>query len=358
MNRASTALAVVLLTLTAAFSAHASPDAVVVSERLIVSNDAFIAGLYTNLDLDDPSSVFRYVYRRIPGQVSVYPSEGYYYWQFPARGLVIRGCFTLQAKSRDLGEMGFGFVGCVSDPNGAAPSYGASGSLDLKRDEGVRLDRIDEWTYRARFEGKSVTFHLIDPGLDPPAPDRIHPDEEYVGTSFDESGLRFHLLFNRRIERMYWMLADEEFFPEVLALVSENLVLGERTRFVFYADRAFRRRILVGVQGDNVRWNSWYDGPFDQLPDTHVKAGRIDLRRYLVAHAGLGPEAIDEYGYYPDRDGVRIALTPYTIYNDLEDLSFVDDVVDSGATGSELYERITREVYLPPRSALAAVASE
>ncbi|MCA9752284.1 MAG: hypothetical protein KC591_08850 [Gemmatimonadetes bacterium] len=327
---------------------------VVVSERLVATNDAFVAGLYTNLDLDDPWAVFRYVFARMHEDVMVYPSEGYYYWRFPVRGVTVRGCFMLPARTRDLGQLGFGYISCLSDPTPDPPAYGAGGALDVTAGDGLRLDRIDDWTYRARFEGKTVTFHLYDPGLVAPDRARLSADEEYVGTTFDESGLRFHLLFNRRVERLYWMLDDAGFVPEVLTLVSKDLALGERTKFVFFVDRALDRKILVGVQGDNVRWNSWYDGPFDQLPDTYVKLGRIDLRHYLAAHGGLTPDEIDEFGFYPERDGVRIAVTPYVIYNDLTDLRFVEAAADSGFSGTDLYERITREIYVEPARPRAA----
>ena len=332
------ALATMVLAARAGFAAPGEPPG-------LTTNDAFVSGLYTNLNLDDPIDVFRFVFENLPDEVTIFPSEGYYYFEFPARGLLVTGSLALFARSRDAGEASFGYVSRVAGPTKEYPSYGAGGSLTLTRAEGFELVCESEWRYRAGYRGKTVTFRLQDPGLVPPDPARLHEDEEYVASSFDESGLRFHLLFHGRAGRLYWMLADEGFVPEVLAIVSPNLARGERTKFVFFLDRELDRRILVGVYGEEVRWNSWYDGPFDQLPDTHVKAGRVAIRPYLETQYRLERGEIDDFGYYTGREGVRVPVAPYLVYEDLDELSFIDDCVADGLPGSKLYPRITEQVY-------------
>jgi hypothetical protein len=47
--------------------------------------------------------------------------------------------------------------------------------------------------------------------------------------------------------------------------------MGKRTGFAFYQDGLRHRKILVGVYEANYRLNTYFDGPFDQLPDNFIE---------------------------------------------------------------------------------------
>ena len=309
----------------------------------LLTNDAFITGLHTDLALEDVRAVFSYIFSRLDSHVTVYPSEGYYYFRLPMRGLMVRGCMTLHAVDLDDGVLGFGYVGEVEDKPHGVYSETTGRAHHFDRDDGLEMNRIDDFTYAVNFEAKTVVFHLYDPGTWEPEAGRLAPDEEVVGSSFDESGLRFHLLFNRTLQRMYWVLDERTFVPEALTALDDHVRLGARTRFVFYDDPEYNRRLLIGVHAPESSYNTWYDGPFDQLPDMSVKLGRIDMKRYLVAHTGMDPKVLDDYGHVVNHPGSRIPVASYRFYTDASDFEFVAEAVDAGLSRTELYAELTRE---------------
>ncbi|MCA9730258.1 MAG: hypothetical protein KC729_21415, partial [Candidatus Eisenbacteria bacterium] len=100
---------------------------------------------------------------------------------------------------------------------------------------------------------------------------------------------------------------------------------------------------------DEVSYNTWYDGPFDQLPDAYVKNGQIDMKEYIVAHTGLNPDVMDRYGSLVHIPGTRVPIAPYRMYRDPAELSFVSELVarledpTSGMSRSDFYSELTRE---------------
>ena len=81
-------------------------------------------------------------------------------------------------------------------------------------------------------------------------------------------------MFNTRLERSFHYLLDEtvkvadDFFP---VKYSERVLVGKRTGFAFYNDTP--RRILIGTFERNSQLNTYFDGPFDQLPDNFIRRG-------------------------------------------------------------------------------------
>ncbi|MAF27198.1 MAG: hypothetical protein QF819_01330 [Gemmatimonadota bacterium] len=344
ITRIPACLVVLLVLSGTAASAPATPH-VVVGARDLRTNDSYIAGLYTNLDLENPKEVFGYVFEQLSEEVMVYPSEGYFYFEFPSRGLTVSGCITFYVRDRAEGKLGFGYVGRMAGTGPEPPSFPIGESHDFTKADGMEMKAETEFLYRVRYEGRTVRFRLYDPGMDPPVKAKLREDEIFVGPTFDESGLRFHLVFNETMQRLFWVLNEDGFVPEVMTVHSEHVALGQRTGFAFYLDAENHRKILVGVQGDNVRHNNWHDGPFDQLPDSYVKTGETEIEPYLRAHYHLDPGEIDRYGNYTTIPGSRVPVAPYRAYYDTAELSFVEEAVTEGLKGPELYARITKQVY-------------
>src|SRR5947208_3517834 len=74
-----------------------------------LSNEEFINGLYYDLNLTDPKTVFRFVFSNLGDHVVVYPTENYYYFSFPAHGKTIFGDFALSAYKRDKVALFFAY---------------------------------------------------------------------------------------------------------------------------------------------------------------------------------------------------------------------------------------------------------
>lgn len=312
-------------------------------ERLpdVLTNQGFIDGLYSDLDLEDVDAVFGHIFRSLDSKVVVYPSEGYYYFKFPARGVTVKGTILLSAGERDDGVLGFGYVGEMEDAPHGEHLRAEGRHYDYGPGDGLVLERLDAFHYAATFEGRTVEFELFDPGHAPP--ETLGPTEEYVGTTMDESGLSFDLLFDTERSKLLWVLNESRFVPDSMLAVGEHLLQGARTKFVFFRDRELGRRLLIGVHAGQVRYNSWYDGPFDQLPDTRVGLGEIDMRAYLCAHTGIEAEKLNRYGIILERPGARIPAAPYGLYEDLSEFDFVSELVSSNTPRSELIAAMTKE---------------
>lgn len=310
------------------------------------TNNSYINGLYTNWDIKQSKEVFEYVFRNLDDEVTIYPSENYYYFNLTLRGKALSGAFNLDVLTRDSGILGFGFVERLEDRRSAVGRYTPTWQRMLGPEDDVYVTRVDDSRYKVSYEGKTVIFNLHNIDTARPVKARLTADEEYVGPSFDESGLKFFLIYNKAIRKLYWVLNEDGYVAEEFTPLSYHVMLGDRTEFAFYPDSINNRKILVGVQGLNIGHNNWFDGPFDQLPDNLVKAGKIDLRKYLESHLGYEPGTLDIYGNFIKKKGAaRAAVSPYTAYFERSDLSFVDSSVAAGLTGAQLYGEITRMRY-------------
>lgn len=327
----------------------ASPGPAVGEEKNgFLGNDVFISGLSVDLDMRDSMAVFRYVFSNLADEVDVLPTENYYYFRFPANGKEVWGALSLFAEDRDQGNLGFGYSEKVNK-NREQYMEVRGGGGEFNAAQGVRVHKIDDFNYEVSFEGKTVTFHLNQIGLEPPPRNKMAEGEVFVGPCQDESGLKFFLLYNQLHPKLYWMLNEEEELNETFTNELGSVVIGDRTEFAFFNDTARNRKILVGVEGRNVLQNNWYDGPFDQLPENYVKTGQIDLRKYIEPAYPQVRGRISPYARYLDGDGgSRIAVAPYTVYFQREDLRFVDDCLRMGLSAAEFFACITRQVYEIP----------
>ncbi len=340
-------LSILVLGLAGALTAGCAGEPERPPARRIVTNEAFINGLYMGLDLTDQREVFRFVFSQLDDEVTVYPSENYYYFEFTARGKTLAGSISLFPEDRDSARVGFGYATRLEDKARHKRYFNTGEGAKLTAQDGVRLEALDAFTYAVRFEGKTVRFHLYNPGLEPPQKAALRPDERFVGPSFDESGLRFYLLFNETTSKLFWILNEDGFVPETFRTTDiEGVVIGDRTEFAFYVDSVQTRKILIGVAGLNVLHNNWYDGPFDQMPDNYVYTGQIDLKKYLMAHYGYEASAIDDYGNYGAAS--RVPVAPYTVYFSEDALRLVETCTASEPEPPAFYACLTRQVFEIP----------
>jgi hypothetical protein len=265
----------------------------------------------TTLNIDDPLAVFAFVFDSLPYRVKVYPTENYFYFTFTHNSVVYAGNIRLDASNRDEGKVQFGYFGQTTEWLDETPTK----FKELSAADGVKLEKIERFLYRLTFGGKSVLFELNDLSQVKPPADALAPGEKFIGPVFDDSGIRFFLVYNPAIRSFFYILDETVLLADELLPNPRDarLLIGLRTGFSYYRDRLRERKILVGVYENNVRLNNYYDGPFDQLPDNFIEGET--LRDALLQVQPSLKGQIDRFGGSPDGE-VRYMIAPYRLYKE------------------------------------------
>ena len=265
----------------------------------------------SSMAIADPIAVFGFVLRNLPERAQVYPTENYYYVRFVHNGTPYAGNIRLAAADRDQGKLHFAYGEQPSDRK-PAPSVK---HVVLDGSHGIVVAKLSPFAYRVTHEGRAVTFALNDLSQAKPPQGLLWPDERLLGPIFDESAVRFFLVFNSRLKVFHYLL-DETAAPADEWEPHGAILIGRRTGFAFYRDG--ERKILVGVKGRNSRLNNAFDGPFDQLPENFI-AGEA-LREGIIAADPGAKGRIDRLGNFSDRSG-RYLIHPYMLYRAPGDLA-------------------------------------
>jgi len=280
------------------------------------TNEAYVDEVARSapLAIEDPMAVFAYVLGSLPDRVKVYPTENHYYFSFTHNGTRYAGNIKIDARLRDEGRAGFVYYRDQSAGGDDTPDFEVM--LDASRD--VAIEKVESLAYRVSYRGKSVMFALNDLSQVRPPAAALAPDEQFIGPVFDESAVRFFLLFNARLKVFLYIL-DETGAPAdalVPAARSDRILIGKRTGFAFYRDHRRDRKILIGAFAGNVRANNYFDGPFDQMPDNFIQGEAF--RQALVTVEPDLEGRIDRFGTMAD--GARYAVVPYMSYRTAKDL--------------------------------------
>lgn len=283
----------------------------------LYTNQEYIEDLMrdTSLPLDDPKGMLAFVLESLPERVKVYPTENYYYFYFYHAGTRYGGNIRLDAKDRDEGKLHFAYFPELTE-------WVKNDDLQyrlLGKDDGVTVEKIEPLVYRVTFGGKSVVFELNDLSKLTPPPTALGPDDQYLGPVQDESGVRFFLVFNKRLKLFHYVLDEtirvaDELFP---SRQTNRILIGRRTGFAFYDEHRLNRKILIGVHEANGSVNNYFDGPFDQLPDNFIKGD--ELRAAILAVEPHLKGEIDSHGGSPDGSS-RYLIGPYIYYRDEAEL--------------------------------------
>ena len=267
------------------------------------------------LPVADPRAMFTWIVSQMPERVKVWPTESYWYFSFVLHGVKYAGNIRLDAKDRDEGKVHFAYFEDLSEwREEPEMTY-----LLLDERQGVRLEKIEPFRYRLTADGRTITFEINDmKGVSPP-PGAVLGEETYIGPIFDDSAVRFFLVWNGRAKVFHYVLDETGPSTEGFLGMRENerTLIGKRTGFAYYRDHRAERKILIGVFEGNSRVNNAYDGPFDQLPDAFVEGET--LREAIVASDPSLKGKIDRYGGLSNGSG-RFLIAPYAYYRDAEDL--------------------------------------
>jgi hypothetical protein len=285
------------------------------------TNQAYIqeATRESGLDIKDPKTVFAFVFANLPDQVTVYPTENFYYFTFINNGVPYDGNITLDARTRDEGKVIFAYSEDLEGWRNDTPNA----HIVLDASAGVQLEKIDRLVYRMTYSGKSVVFKLFDLSDVRPPASALAPTETFIGPVFDESGIRFFLVFDQKLKIFHFILDEtvkvaDQFEPSPR---TDRILIGKRTGFGFYRDQLRDRKILIGANQLNIATNTYFDGPFDQLPDNFIEGD--SLRDALTASDPSLKGKIDRFGGFPGREE-RLGIDPYWPYRSVSDLYVFD----------------------------------
>lgn len=298
----------------------------------IKTNEAYVSDVLAKpaFDINVIDEVFDYIFSTLGNEVTVYPTENYYYFKFMHEGVPYAGNFRLDIADRDQGIIHFAYF----SENNPFTEQALSKHRPYTAEFGVTVTKKDELAYAVTRNGRTVTFQLNDLRGVAPTQDQIGEGEVYLGPVFDESGVQMFLLWNPELKMFLYVLDDtvvsEQHFQ---SSASSQVMIGYRSSFAYYSDRYLDRWILVGVRASETMLNTYFDGPFDQLPDNFIE-GNV-LREALVA---LSPEVdgqIDRLGNSKDLMG-RMLVDPYILYEEEADLSLFDECA-AAAVDTETY---------------------
>jgi len=295
----------------------------------------------SSLDMENTMSVFDFVFGELAPDVKVFPTENYYYFSFTNNGVKYAGNLRLDTIGRDKGEIEFVYFKAVSAPWVPLPK---EYHLTLSAKDGVSVGKQDDLVYRVGYKDKQVVFHLNDLRNVVPPEGALKAQEDYLGPVFDESGVQFYLVLDKKLKMFHYVLNEEapatEEFLKLEGL--DHLLFGRRSGFVFVQDENPKRKIMVAVYRPNVAVNNYFDGPFDQLPDNFFKGD--ELRRAIMLVMPDIDVELDRFG--STLDGVnRVLITPYADYVVPEDLGFIEECSKANKTSDALFNCIRKGVF-------------
>jgi hypothetical protein len=278
------------------------------------------------LDIKDPMAVLAFVLNSLPERVNVYPTENYYYFNFYYGGGPYAGNIRIEPADDGTATVHFVYYEDWSEWRQDSPLV----HVVLDASKGVTVEKLDRLVYRLTYRGKSVVFALNDLSQVKPPDGVLAPGETYIGPIFDESAIRFFLVYNPKLKTFHYILDEtvkvaEDFLADVR---HDRILIGKRTGFAFYKDRLRDRKILIGVYEANFRLNTHFDGPFDQLPDNFIE-GEVLRKAILEVDPSLKGK-IDRFGGIVASEGaLRYEIKPYASYRTVSDLYDVDKCATS-----------------------------
>ncbi len=286
----------------------------------------------TSLPIDDTKAVFAFVLGSLPDRVKVYPTENYYYFRFVYNSVQYAGNIRLATENRDQGLVHFAYsIDFAEYKDEDKVHYQLLGAKD-----GVTVEKLEPLVYRISYGQKSVVFELNDLSKVVPPASAIGPDERYIGPIFDESAVRFFLVFDSKLNLFHYILDESIPVTDTFnrAVATDRILIGKRTGFAFYRDHKLDRKILIGVFEGNARVNNYFDGPFDQLPDNFIEGE--SLRSAILAAEPALKGQIDRFGAAPNGE-TRFMISPYLHYRDEGELTVFHTCAEDKQLPANLY---------------------
>src|SRR6266852_27580 len=285
--------------------------------RLFELNEDMLKALgrASTIDIKDPRTVLYALLSQIQPQADIYPSENYYYFNFYDHGLAYSGSLRLAPESRDKGLLELNYY---ESYNRWQPRE-AGTEATLGPNEGVEVTKLGNFLYRVKYGDATVTFRLHEIKMELSPGTKLLKGEEYVGSLYDESGVEFDLIYSALRNGFMFLLKTAKFSNEYLNDIGTNILVVRRTGFVYYNDKSYNRIILIAVNSDKIYENSYYDGPFDQLPENYYDELKFLNYVYKVYPTLKGK--LTPHGTFDD--GTVFSVVAYAEYRSLSELNYV-----------------------------------
>ena len=281
------------------------------------TNQEYIEELYRNpkAPVGDKKEMLSFVLKALPDRVKVYPTENYFYFNFYSGGVRYAGNIRLDASDRDKGKLHFAYF--IDNVDWKVEQKVNYATMDMA--DSIKVEKVERFLYRVTAAERSVLFELNDLSNVRPPEAAIDPDERFIGPVFDESGIRFFLVYNSKLKLFHYILDETVPAPDEMHRIkaTDRILLGTRTGFAYYRDLKRERKILIGVFEGNTLANNYFDGPFDQLPDNFIEGD--DLLKAILEVAPNLKGTIDRFGGSFD-GSERFLIAPYMGYSREEDL--------------------------------------
>lgn len=291
----------------------------------------------------ETDEVFRAVFSALPRVSKVYMTEGYYYFRASLLDREISGNFRVRHQGNTTRPVvNFAYFD-VDNPR----SY----RTKLLRDDNAGISVRSLTRDRVEVRSDGITRIFVDLTADARALDpdiKLEANERFITGVMDESGVRFMLVFNTATSYFYYLLATPsrhaDVWNHIADIGSYRVLLGQRSKFVLLDSLEHERTLLIGVSAAQIRRNTYFDGPFDQVPPDLDIDDELRLAYPYVEH-GSG---IDTHGNFLDREDVRVAISPYQTYEDVN--GFVDQIRRVLATDSSFSHVHQQLCYEPKRN--------
>jgi hypothetical protein len=287
--------------------------------RQFTLNQQMIDGLATPADAKacDPRDVLVDLLGQLGPAAKVYPTENYFYFQFYRGGKSYSASLRFTIDKRDKGIVE---LACYETyASWLEPDHEKDLIVHLSAADGVRVTRTGPLEYEVAIDQLATRFSLND--LDQtPNPSILTADNRFVGRSFDESGLAFDILYDHKRKAFFFVLDTRGAVTETFVEVSPKVYLGRRTGMVFYEDTAPNRMVLIAAYSEDIFKNSWFDGPFDHLPENFYETNGFWTAVYEAFPELKGQ--LTPSGEFLD-NGMIFAIMPYRGYLSEAGLGFV-----------------------------------
>ncbi|MDF1808777.1 MAG: hypothetical protein P1U42_03685 [Phycisphaerales bacterium] len=274
-------------------------------------DQAFVKASAKDIDLENPDTVLLYILESLQEINKVYPTERYYYYAFVYKDKQIAG--NIRFADIEQGLVHIAYYDIHDQEYIVSKTFSGNEQIDIAytKENGV---------VKLEYKGVEKTFVLNTEDLDRSSMAKLLSSEKYISGIMDESGYKFHLIYDESSTYFFYVL-NEENMPEIISkITTENgheLYIGSRSRFVFYHDDDLSRKILIGVLQSSVQSNNYFDGPFDQVPPNLSVRDQLQQAYPYVRLRG----GIDEHGNFKQQDGQRVAVSPYMQYGTVRELA-------------------------------------
>jgi hypothetical protein len=286
--------------------------------------DKFVYSTKLNIsekvNIENIDEVFGEILNSLAQENTIYPSENYFYFRFSHGNSDFWGNIRLAEADRDLGVIHFAYYEYNENPQGPNDFYSRYKAFNTE--DSPQLKKIADLEYSITLGEKTVKFKLNKNSQDFDNTNLIS-NEKFVMNTVDESGLKFSLVFNGS-NSFLWMLDEKNTGDQIMNFeeLNELTLLDKRTGFIFYKDKDVNnRKLLIGVKTINIKRNSYFDGPFDQLAENFMITTDDTFKKQLELTYKYAIGYLDNLGRFVGVDESRMAITPYYNYDETTEIS-------------------------------------